>query len=86
MLLLAFLNFNQLVRDKPMPFTVYGCSRFFARRLGQTKDLARAFIEPIFQILHAMLLLNLKVFLMGARHCFSRQSFHVMVNIPTPGW
>jgi hypothetical protein len=55
--------------------------RFFAGSLAQTEDGAFAFVVPIFQVLNAMLVLDLEVLLVGFGEFFGSNSFHVSVNI-----
>ena len=64
-----------------MRFALYRHSGFFARGLNETEDFASAHIEPVFQVLHAMLGLRLKVFRVCASDGLRRQSIHMMVNI-----
>jgi len=78
---MAFLDFSDLVRDETVRFFMHRCRRFFIRRFDQTKDLARAFVVPIFQIIHAVLSLNRQISLMSAGDRFGRQSLDVIVNV-----
>ena len=71
-LLGAFLDFDDLIREEAVGLAMYCRGCFFARSLHQAKDLACAFIEPVFQVLHALLGLDLKVLRMSAGNCFSR--------------
>ena len=81
MLLLALLDLDDLVCDKAVGLTVYCLSCFFVRGLAQTENTAIVFVEPVFQILHPVLLLNLEVLLVGPCDRFGSQSFHTFVNV-----
>jgi len=50
-----------------MRLTMNCCRCFLAGGVAQAEDLPCAFIEPIFDVIHAMLLLNLKILGVGTR-------------------
>jgi hypothetical protein len=79
--LLAFLDFDQFVREESMRFAVDRDGGFFVRGLNQAKDLACALVEPVFQVFHAILLLSLQISGMSALNGLSRQSIHMLVDI-----
>jgi len=64
-----------------MRFAVHGDGCFFARGFNQAKNVACAFIELRFQILHTLLSLSLEVFRVSALNGLSRQPIHMIVNI-----
>jgi hypothetical protein len=77
----AFLHFDNLISEEAVRLAMDCRGRLFARSLRQTKDFAGAFIEPVFQVFHAMFGLGLKVLGMGAGNCFGGQAGYVLVNI-----
>jgi len=64
-----------------MSGSVDSFGRLFGACLDETDDLATAFIDPVRQVLDAMLMLGLKVALMGLCDCFGSQSVHLVVDI-----
>ena len=61
----AFFDLVNLVGDEPVSFAMDPNGSFFVRRVGQAKDLARALIQPVLDVLHSVLRLHLQVFLVG---------------------
>ena len=79
--LLALLDLDDLVCYEAVGLTVYCLSRFFVRGLAQTENTAIFCVEPVFQILYPVLLLDLEVLLVGPCDRFGSQPFHTFVNI-----
>jgi hypothetical protein len=80
-LLIALHDLYDFICDAAVGLTVYGLSRFFARRSAQTKYRALCFVEPVMQVLHPMLALNRKVLLVALCSPCGSQSFHTSVNV-----
>src|SRR6266542_5511697 len=60
---------------------MHGLRRLPARGLHETEDLAVALVEPVAQILDAVLLLDLQVLPMGVRSDGGRQAFDLGVHV-----
>ncbi len=80
-LLLAFFDWNDLVRDEPMGLPMHGGCRLWIRSINQAKDFACVFVEPVFEVLDAVIPLNLKVLDMCICDSSRGQPVDVSVNI-----
>ena len=70
--LAAFLDLNNLVGDEPMRLAVYPFGRFLVGRFDQAEHRAVVFVEPVFEVLHPILLLDLKIRGMSSGNGFGR--------------
>src|SRR5258707_8273955 len=77
----AFLDLDDLICHQPMSLAMHRFSGCFARGLAQAKDRARAFIIPVPQVLDPVLLLNFEVPCVSPSGCFSRQPFHLTMDV-----
>src|SRR3954453_12218777 len=59
----ALCDLDDLVRDATVCLAMHRRSGFFAGRLAQTEDAARAFVVPVFQVRDPMLALNRQILL-----------------------
>ena len=64
-----------------MGFAVDRFSGLFARSLDQAKNRARAFIEPVIQVIGPKLLLNFQISCVRTCDRFLCQSFQLTVNV-----
>ena len=79
------MDFDDLVREQAMGLAMDRRSCFFGLGLHQTEDFAGVFVEPVFQVLHAVFALRLQVLCVGSGDCLSSQSGHVLMNIQIEG-
>ena len=78
---MTFLHLDQLVGDQAVGFAVDGIGGFAARRFDQAEYLTGDYVEPVAQVLHAMLRLGLQVFLVSPRDGLGGQPFDVLVDV-----
>src|SRR5260221_2304341 len=76
----AFLDLDDLIGHQPMGLAMHSYSGIFARSLAEAKNCASAFI-PVPQVLDPVLLLNGEIAGGSTSSRFSRQPFHVTVNV-----
>src|SRR5207249_5148511 len=67
----TFFHLKDLVSQETMRLAVDFFSRFLIRCVHQTEDLALAFIQPIPEVFHPVLSLNLEILHMGVGDIFS---------------
>src|SRR5262249_47916448 len=77
----SFLHLDDLIGDHPVRLTVHGLRRFLARRLHEAEHLARAFVEPVAEVVHPVLLLDLQILAMGVRGHIRRQRLDLVVHV-----
>src|SRR5262249_51524429 len=76
-----FLHLDNLIGDESVGLPVNRLCRLFARCLDEAEHLARPLVVPVAQVVHAVLVLNLEVLLMGATERLARQSLDFVVDV-----
>src|SRR5262245_37949442 len=77
----AFFYLDDLVGHHAVRLAMHGFSRLLAGRLHEAEDLAGAFVEPVAEILDAVLLMDRQVAAVGIRGDLGRQSVDLVVHV-----
>ena len=79
--LVSFLDLDQFVGEQPVGFAMHRDRRFLVRRFDETEHLARLLVEPVLEILHAVLLLRPQVDLVRSGDRVFGQARNVIVDV-----